>query len=176
VSTVGSSPAEVARLFDYNRWANARAFEGAAGLSEEELGRSLGGSFTSVLGTLTHLVGAEWVWLERWHGRSPRALPSDFTSVNDLRQRLTAIEEGQKSVLDALTPERLGSKVTYVNFAGQTCTYTFGEAMVHLVNHGTYHRGQVATLLRQLGKKPLSTDYLLYLDGGGGAPGSTARR
>jgi uncharacterized damage-inducible protein DinB len=96
--------------------------------------------------------------------------------VNDLRQRLTAIEEGQKSVLDALTPERLGSKVTYVNFAGQTCTYTFGEAMVHLVNHGTYHRGQVATLLRQLGKKPLSTDYLLYLDGSGGAPGSTARR
>jgi uncharacterized damage-inducible protein DinB len=175
MSTVGNSPDEVTRLFAYNRWANARAFEGAASLTAEELSRSIGGSFTSVLGTLTHLVGAEWVWLERWHGRSPRALPSDFTSVKDLRERLTAVEEGQKAVLAGLTPERLASKITYVNFAGQTFAYALGEAMVHLVNHGTYHRGQVATLLRQLGKKPLSTDYLLYLDGGGGAA-STARR
>ena len=175
MSTVGNSPDEVTRLFAYNRWANARAFEGAAALTAEELSRSVGGSFTSILGTLTHLVGAEWVWLERWHGRSPRALPSDFTSLNDLRERLTAVEEGQKGVLAGLTPERLASKITYVNFAGQTWTYALGEAMVHLVNHGTYHRGQVATLLRQLGKKPLSTDYLLYLDGGGGAP-ATARR
>ncbi len=158
----------------YNRWANARAFEGAAALTAEELSRSVGGSFTSVLGTLTHLVGAEWVWLERWHGRSPRAIPSDFKSVNDLRERLTAVEEGQEGLLAGLTPERLASKITYVNFAGQTWTYALGEAMVHLVNHGTYHRGQVASLLRQLGKKPLSTDYLLYLDGG--AAGAPARR
>ena len=174
MSTVGNSPAEVARLFDYNRWANARAFEGASALSAEELSRSVGGSFASVLGTLTHLVGAEWVWLERWHGRSPRALPTDFATVDDLRRRLAEVEEGQEAVLAGLTPERLASKITYVNFAGQTWTYALGEAMVHLVNHGTYHRGQVATLLRQLAKKPLSTDYLLYLDGGGG--GAPARR
>jgi uncharacterized damage-inducible protein DinB len=178
VSTVGNSPEEVSRLLDYNRWANARAIEGAAALTAEELSRSVGGSFTSVLGTLTHLVGAEWVWLERWHGRSPRALPSEFATVEDLRRRLAEVEEGQKAFLAGLTPERLASKITYVNFAGQTWTYALGEAMVHIVNHGTYHRGQVATLLRQLGKKPLSTDYLLYLDGGGaaGAAASTARR
>lgn len=175
MSTVGNSPSEVARLFEYNRWANARAIEGAAALTADELSRSVGGSFTSVLGTLTHLVGAEWVWLERWNGRSPRALPSDFATVDDLRRRLTEVEAGQKAVLDGLTPERLASKITYVNFAGKTWTYALGEAMVHLVNHGTYHRGQVATLLRQLGKKPLSTDYLLYLDGGGAA-GAAARR
>jgi len=176
MSTVGNSPDEVARLFAYNRWANARAFEGTAALTAEELSRSVGGSFTSVLGTLMHLVGAEWVWLERWHGRSPRALPSDFTSVQDLRGRLTAVEEGQTAILSGLTPERLAAKITYVNFAGQTFVYALGEAMVHLVNHGTYHRGQVATLLRQLGKKPLSSDYLLYLDGGGGGAASSSRR
>ena len=175
MSTVGSSPEEVARLFDYNRWANGRAFEGAAALTAEELSRSIGGSFTSVLGTLTHLVGAEWVWLERWHGRSPRALPTDFATVEDLRRRLTEVEEGQKAVLGALTSERLASMITYVNFAGQTWTYALGDALVHLVNHGTYHRGQVATLLRQLGKKPLSTDFLLYLDGGGGVPAAARR-
>ena len=53
MSTVGNSPAEVARLFDYNRWANARAFEGAAALNAEELSRSVGGSFTSApMGTV----------------------------------------------------------------------------------------------------------------------------
>lgn len=175
MSTVGNSPDEVTRLFDYSRWANGRAIEGAAALTAEELARSVGGSFTSVLGTLTHLVGAEWVWLERWHARSPRALPTDFATVEDLRRRLAEVEEGQKAVLGALTPDRLASKITYVNFAGQTLTYALGDAMVHLVNHGTYHRGQVATLLRQLGKKPLSTDFLLYLEGGGAAS-ATSRR
>ena len=98
---------------------------------------------------------------------SPRALPSGFTSVDDLRHRLEEVEAGQKSFLGELTPARLETKITYVNFAGETWTYALGDMLVHVVNHATYHRGQVATLLRQLGKKPLSTDYLLYLDGKG---------
>jgi uncharacterized damage-inducible protein DinB len=165
VSAVGRSPEEHAGLFAYNRWANARAFESASMLTPEELSRQVGGSFSSVLGTLTHLVGAEWAWLERWHGRSPKALPTGFSSLEDLRGRLSEIEAGQKSFLATLPPERFGERITYVNFAGQTWTYALGEMLVHLVNHGTYHRGQVATLVRQLGGKPISTDYLLYLDG-----------
>ena len=51
-----------------------------------------------------------------------------------------------------------------MSFKGDTFTRPLGETLVHIVNHGTYHRGQVATLLRQLGKIPASTDYLLYLD------------
>ncbi len=166
MSAVGRSPQEL-ELYAYNRWANARAFESASALTAEELSRQIGGSFSSVLGTLTHVVGAEWVWLERWHGRSPRALPGGFAGLEDLRARLAEVEEGQRGILSTLTPERLLARISYVNFAGETWAYALGEMLVHLVNHGTYHRGQVVTLLRQLGKKPLSTDYLLYLDGKG---------
>jgi uncharacterized damage-inducible protein DinB len=158
---------ESEELYAYNRWANARTLEGASGLSPEELSRAVGGSFSTVLGTLTHLVGAEWLWLERWRGASPRALPGGFTGLEDLRGRLAEVEAGQKELLGGLTSDGLKTKITYVNFAGETRTYALGDLLVHVVNHGTYHRGQVATLLRQLGKKPLSTDYLLYLDGKG---------
>lgn len=158
---------EISELYAYNRWANARTLEAAAGLSPEELSRPVGGSFSTVLGTLAHLVGAEWVWFERWYGGSPRALPGGFTGLDDLRARLGEVEAGQQAFLGDLSPARLETKITYVNFAGETWTYALGDMLIHVVNHGSYHRGQVATLLRQLGKKPLSTDYLLYLDGKG---------
>ncbi|HYV42997.1 MAG TPA: DinB family protein [Thermoanaerobaculia bacterium] len=54
---------------------------------------------------------------------------------------------------------------SYVNVKGETWPYPLHEMLVHVVNHSTYHRGQVATMLRQLGKTPLSTDYLVLLDG-----------
>ena len=163
----GRSPEDFDVLYAFNRWAHARMFESCDPLSPEELEREIGGSFGSVLATLTHLVGADWVWLERFHGRSPRALPSVFAGLGELRSRTAEIERGQQAVLGSLTPERLDAKITYVNFAGATYSYTLADTMVHVVNHGSYHRGQVATMLRQLGKKPLSTDYLLFLDGKG---------
>lgn len=69
-----------------------------------------------------------------------------------------------RTFAESLTAERMAEPLTYVNFKGNTFTYPLGETLVHIANHGTYHRGQVATLLRQLGKTPVSTDYLLYLD------------
>jgi len=56
--------------------------------------------------------------------------------------------------------------LTYVNFAGQTWTYPLAETLLHVANHGTYHRGQIATMLRQLGKTAISTDYLRWIDAG----------
>jgi len=159
------SAAEIERLFAYNRWANARSFEAASALSPEELGREVGGSFASVLGTLTHLVGAEWVWLERWHGRSPRALPQSFAGLAELRSRLAEVEAGQERLLSEMTSERLAGEISYINFKGERFTYPLADTLVHVVNHGTYHRGQVTTLLRQLGSSPLATDFLVFLDG-----------
>ncbi len=168
----GRSPEDFAQLNAFNRWANGQTLESCAALSPEELEREVGGSFGSILGTLTHLVGADWVWLERFHGRSPRSLSTGFGGLEELRSRVAEIERGQQSVLSSLTPERLAAKITYVNFAGATFSYTLADAMIHVVNHGSYHRGQIATMLRQLGKRPLSTDYLLYLDGQSARPAS----
>lgn len=163
------SPQDIAKLFAYTWWANEKALETVTQLTPDEYARPIGGSFGSIQGTLAHLYGADWVWLERWHGRSPRALPAaeGVPSLEALKEKWRAVEEKQREFVERLTAERMQETLTYVNFAGQTWSYPMHAVLVHLTNHSTYHRGQVATLLRQLGKTPVSTDYLRFLDAGG---------
>lgn len=163
------TPEGIAKLFAYGRWANGKMMESVSGLTPEEYTREIGGSFGSLLGTLAHLYGADWVWLERLHGRSPRGLPAslEVPTLDALREKWRGVEEGHAAFVGGITAERMQETLTYVNFAGETCSYPLEEALLHVANHGTYHRGQVATLLRQLGGKPIPTDYLRFLDAGG---------
>ena len=153
-------------FFAFGRWANRTILESVAALTPEEFARPIGGSFGSVLGTLVHLSGADWVWLERFHGRSPRERPArhDLLDLEALARKWREVEAAQDAFIAALTPERLGEPLSYVSFAGDGFTRELGDALLHLANHGTYHRGQVATLLRQLGHKAAPTDYLRFLD------------
>jgi uncharacterized damage-inducible protein DinB len=158
--------AKIRELYDYNRWANGRCLEAASRVSHEDFTKEIGGSFASLRGTLGHLYGAEWIWLERWRGRSPRALPSslDLPDVETIRGRWKSVEREQEDFLEHLDPERLEEPLTYTNLKGENWTYVLWRILAHVVNHSSYHRGQVATLLRQLGATPLSTDLLLYYD------------
>jgi len=153
-------------LYSYNRWANARSLEGASAVSSADFTKEVGGSFASLRGTLAHVYGAEWIWLERWRGTSPRKLPFslDFPDVETIRSRWQDVEREQKEFLDSLDAGRLAEVISYVNLKGETFAYPLRRMLQHVVNHSTYHRGQVATLLRQLGATPLSTDLLLYDD------------
>ena len=112
------------------------------------------------------MYGAEWIWLERWRGNSPRSLPFslDFPDVEAIRTRWLDVEREQREFLDALDPARLAEVISYVNLKGETFAYPLRRMLQHVVNHSSYHRGQIATLLRQLGATPLSTDLLLYDD------------
>ena len=76
-------------LFAYNYWARDRQLEACAALSPEQFERPLGNSFSSMRDTLAHLVGAEWVWLERLRGRSPEALPAieELLSLKAIAER-----------------------------------------------------------------------------------------
>jgi uncharacterized damage-inducible protein DinB len=157
----------IRELYGYNRWANARSLEAAAAVSTEDFTREVGGSFASLRGTLAHMYGAEWIWLQRWKGISPRQLPFslEFPDVASIRSRWQAVENERQVFLDALEPARLAEVLSYINLQGQTFAYPLRRMLQHVVNHGTYHRGQITTLLRQLGAAPLATDLLLYDDG-----------
>jgi uncharacterized damage-inducible protein DinB len=156
----------ILELYRYNRWANARSLDAASKVSPADFTKEVGGSFASLRGTLAHVYGAEWIWLERWRGTSPRKLPFalDFPDVETIRSRWQDVEREQKEFLDALDDARLTQVVSYVNLKGERFAYPLGRMLQHVVNHSTYHRGQIATLLRQLGATPLSTDLLLYDD------------
>jgi uncharacterized damage-inducible protein DinB len=156
---------EVRELFAYSRWANERVFSVAERLTPADLSASVASSFPSVRSTLRHIVLAEWVWLRRWRGEHPTSEPSWATEgdLADLRGQLAAVESERAQYLAALADEDLGRVVEYKTMSGQTQADPLGSLIRHVVNHSTYHRGQVATQLRQLGQSPPSTDLVLWL-------------
>jgi uncharacterized damage-inducible protein DinB len=158
------SPEEIRLLFDYNSWANQRSLEAAAQLSDEQFTKPLRSSFSSVRDTLVHICGTEWVWLERCHGRSPATIP-DVSHV----QTLAALREHWKPQAERLLTFVRGLAQTDLDRVMEYRTINFGvyknslwQSLQHLANHGTYHRGQVSTLLRQLGAKPILTDLIHF--------------
>ncbi|MBI4466873.1 MAG: DinB family protein [Acidobacteria bacterium] len=154
------------RLFDYNWWARDRQLEACAALTTEQFLRPLGSSFSSVRDTLAHLVGVEWLYLERWHGRSPRALPTPqgYPTVATLRQRWAEVEQQLRHCLARTTDAELAETLTFTTMRGEPRTTTRWETLYHLLNHQSYHRGQVTTLLRQLGAAPAAVDFYVFLD------------
>jgi uncharacterized damage-inducible protein DinB len=159
------TPEYIHILVDYNYWARDRALASAEELSPEQLSRNLGSSFGSVLDTLVHIYFAEWIWYRRWQGESPTARPDTghLVSVSALRDAWTPLEQQIRSFADGLGPAGLSRMLDYKSMNGQASTSAFWQMIVHVVNHGTYHRGQVATMLRQLGAKPAqSTDMIVF--------------
>lgn len=151
-------------LYQYNSWANHRTLESCATLTNDQFTRDLGSSFPSVRDTLAHIYGAEWIWLERWHGRIPTALPtaSDFPDMESLRKRWAEHERNLHEYISALTPSELQRVVKYKNTSGVAFEGPIWPMLQHVVNHGSYHRGQIATFLRQLGTKCASTDLIQF--------------
>jgi uncharacterized damage-inducible protein DinB len=152
------------RLLDYTVWANHRVMRAAATLSVDDFKRDLKGHFGGVRGTLAHVMGAEWIWLERWKGVSPSHVidEGEFADIVELRDRWTVIEDHRESWFKALRPDALAANLKYRNVAGNEYEQPLWQLVQHLANHSTYHRGQVVLLLRQLGAKTVSTDLVLW--------------
>lgn len=157
------TPEEVRILYDYNSWANHRSLEACAPLTIEQFTRDLGSSFGSVRATLSHIMAAEWVWLERFQGRSPSAMPKDeYADLAAIRNRWMEIQNSLISFVHGVTQTDLERVMEYKTINFGVYKNPLWQSLQHLANHGTYHRGQVATLLRQLGAKPLSTDIMHF--------------
>ena len=146
-------------LAAYNRWANARLLQAAAALSAEARERDLRASFGSLQGTLIHILWGERGWLHFWqHGTFvPVPASGEYPDFASLRSTWTHHDEAYAAYLNRLTQAELDAPRTL-----DTDTYTLGE-LQHAINHSTYHRGQVALLIRQLGHVPASTDYHDFL-------------
>ena len=151
-------------LYDYDSWANHRILEACAPLTAEQFARDLGSSFRSVRDTLVHILGAEWVWLERWQGHVPEGLPvaADFPDLESVRRRWAEVERDLRNFVHAQTAETLERIIQFQTRAGFSINQPLRQCLQHVANHSTYHRGQVTAMLRQLGAKPVSTDLIGY--------------
>jgi len=152
-------------LIDYNYWARDRILASADQLSQEDLTRPVASSFGSVLDTLIHMHFAEWIWYQRWRGVSPTAGPdkTQLTSVDALREAWHPLEGQIRAFVESLGPADLSRVVDYKLLSGQAASSPYWQMIVHVVNHGAYHRGQVATMLRGIGAKAAqSTDMIAF--------------
>ena len=156
---------DICRLFDYNEYANRLALDAAEKLTEEQRRYDFKISHGSIHGTLVHMAGAEWVWLERWKGVSHSRIwaPDDFAGPQELRARWREVENERRQLLESLTEERLHQDLSYKSIKGEPFTLPLAEQMQHVVNHGTLHRGQVVGMIRQLGAQPPAVDLIYYL-------------
>ena len=147
---------EARMLFDYDGWANHQLLAAASLLSPSEFVQDQGASFGSIKGTLVHILDSEWHWLQLWQGqpRTRRPQPSDFADAAALAAAFPALEDAQRTYVDGLTDDALRSRCQ-VNDRH----YALAHLIQHMVTHSTYHRGQVASLLRQLGHTPPNTGF-----------------
>ena len=170
---------DIQLLYEYDRWANNRVLQAVSALSDEQFTRNLGGSFRSVRDTLVHIIAGEWGWLAYWKERSPSAAfltdlrkrrealfhPDAFPDVVAVRRKWGEVEREQAEIVNGVTNESLGKMLPF-----RKTQASLAHLMQHLANHSTYHRGQVALMIRLLGAEPLATDFHVFLvEGRGGA-------
>ena len=162
----------------YNQWMNAKVYDAASRLSAAELAEERGAFFGSILGTLNHLVVADTLWLKRFaahHSSSttlavmePLPIPGrlDQPMFDDL-EGLTAHRKWLDDVIInwivALTDDELNAALSYHNTKGVASSKRFSQLIYHFFNHQTHHRGQVSTLLFQVGIDIGVTDLLALI-------------
>jgi uncharacterized damage-inducible protein DinB len=147
-------------LYDYHRWANRRLYDFAAGLGEPMCAREVGSQFSHprVTRMFAHLYAADWLWLSRWKGTSPTAVPGDeLATMTMVRERWDALEAEQKAFVDALTEADLARVVHYKNTEGAPYHAPLGQLLVHVANHATHHRSEIATMVTMLSGSPPDT-------------------
>jgi uncharacterized damage-inducible protein DinB len=163
-SIPASIPMIAASHLQFHRWATQRIVEAARQLSAEQLNKDHGTSFKSIFGTLTHIYQADSAWFGRIHGN-----PDSQTATYPPKRDLAGLTADWFALLDravewsAKLSEAEWSKViSYKDSKGNSHETPLLPIVLHLVNHGSYHRGQVASLLRQTGVAPPSTDLIAF--------------
>jgi len=163
---------DIRLLYEYDRWANSRVLQAVSGLSDEQFTRDLGGSFRSVRDTLVHIIAGEWGWLAYWKEPTLSAAfttdlrkrrdalfrPEAFPNAAAVQRKWAEVEKEQAEFVDGVTNESLGRMLPF-----RTTQVSLAHLMQHLANHSTYHRGQIALMMRQLGAKPVAMDFHVFL-------------
>lgn len=162
----------------YNSWFNRRLYDASASLTDEERRRELGAFFGSVHRTLNHLILADHIWLHRFDPDLEEAIPRDavgqpiqyagldsviYDDFDLLHTRRSQLDATIERWIGSLTAPDLDRVFTYRTTKGVEVRHPLWWAITHLFNHQTHHRGQVTTLLFQLGRDPGVTDLLAML-------------
>jgi len=148
---------------DYTSWATNRLLEVAGSLDEEEQTRDFGTADKSILGTLTHVFAADRIWLGRVIGGPPEwfRFPAPF-DLGRLPADWNGILGGWRDWASGQTDASVRNECSYRDLKGNEWISPYWQIVLHLVNHGTHHRGQVAGFLRAMGHQPPPLDLIAF--------------
>jgi len=146
----------------YNAWANNKLIDYVSQLDRHLLEREVKSSFPSLCKTIQHTANAQEIWLSRLQQAPLLTWPGETNGLN-------AMQKWKKSNIDFIThfeqqpADYIQQLVEYKTIKGETFATKAGDIALHVVNHSTFHRGQMITMLRELGQENLpATDYIFY--------------
>lgn len=157
--------ADLETLFDYNYWANRKILDTAEKARLDQLQEPVGLSWNSIFETLVHVLNAERAWRFRVAEGTPPPSPlspTDYPDLAALRAAWNEEEAAMRAYLSGLTADDPDSIIAYRTFNGNTFESILWQILVHVVNHGTQHRGEVAHFLTVLGHSPGDIDFSRY--------------
>lgn len=150
----------------FNAWANQRIADWLLSKPDELLTRETPSSFPSLRGTLSHIWGAQEVWLRRLQGESPEGFgPEEFDGPNaEVIENLLNSARDFADFVAAQDDDFFQKTTSYTHFSGKHYTQQNSEILLHCLQHSTFHRGQIVTMGRALGlTDPPQTDYIAYV-------------
>ncbi len=154
--------AEIKLLWAFNTWAEGLVFDAVARISSEQYRRDMQSSHGGILGTLAHIISAEQGWLGRWAGdrQVQQSSVQDVASIDELRVHWQRVGEQMQQFLGTLSDAKLQETLAVTTSQGGQFANPHWQMIQHVVDHSSYHRGQIASDLRASGQEPAYTDFI----------------
>lgn len=151
------------KLFAYHQWASQRILDHAAACGEGVYTREGGSSFPSIRATIAHTIGVEKLWFKRMNGiENPPFEEFDVETEAKAQQAYLLLHAEMELYFASLTEESWQEELIYRNTKGDEYRHSREEMLFTLINHASYHRGQMTALLRQFGKPGIALDYIYF--------------
>ena len=158
-------PQFIRHLFDYMIWCDRAAFEAGWTIPETEYYRDRGISAGSIHNLFVHQMVAQYTWLGRWQGKvivGRLDNQTEHPTREALAERWPEVHRSLLDFVSAQSVHALNASMTVTRNNGQQLTLPLGAMMMHVADHGTYHRGQLSTMFKQAGAEPVYTPYFRF--------------
>ncbi|KXZ24099.1 damage-inducible protein DinB [Bacillus nakamurai] len=159
---------QIQKLYDYHVWANQEIFQQLKNVPAVNLNQELESVFPSVNAVLLHMCRVDYVWLKTLYGETREQIIPNLAQFEELRgdqeaieHRMTALYEEYSEFLTGLEDTEGSISISHPHYG--TLHTTYADIIRHVVNHGTYHRGNISAMLHQMGHKGVPTDYIYFL-------------
>ncbi len=164
ITAVNGRHSLLLRMMEFMFWGDRHVLTAACAIIEPEYYAERGFSAGSLHKLLVHTMAAQWVWLSRWKGHDLRRLEdtTDYPTRESLLKRWPQVHADFSEFILAQTALTLAAPLTYRNTRGDQFTLPLGELILHCLDHGTYHRGQVNSLIKLAGGTPVALNYLQF--------------